>query len=75
MSNLKNKLQKIANNESYRKFVADVANLSDDLNDILNDVKNNEDVYETVMADDEKFEAYSELTELNKKISYCLLKL
>lgn len=75
MSKIKTRLEKLANVEEYAKFVADVANLSDDLDDIIVNAKNNEELYKIIMNDDEKIKAFSELQELNKSLGFVLLQL
>lgn len=77
MSKLKNRLEKIANtnSESYKKFVSDLANLSDDFEEILKGGFANEEVYNAIMNSDEITEAIAKLKELNQSIGMQLLKL
>lgn len=77
MSKLKNRLEKMASvdSQSYKKFVADLANLSDDFEQVLKDAFANEETYNVIMNDDEKTEIVAKLKELNQSISIQLLGL
>lgn len=75
MSKLKNRLEKMANNEAYEQFNRDLMNLSDEFERILNDAKNNPEVYNTIMNNDQALNSYTELVKMNQSLATMLLAL
>lgn len=78
MSKLRNRMNKIAsdqNSEAYKGFVRDLANMSDDFEEILKGAFANEDTYNVIMTNDEVYEVVGKLKELNQTIGMLLLRL
>ena len=75
MSKLKNRLEKMANNEAYEQFNRDLMNLSDEFERILQDAKNNPEVYNTIMNNEQTLSSYTELVKMNQSLATMLLAL
>ena len=79
MSKLKNRLEKMANEQQnsqvYKDFVRDLANLSDNFEEILNNAFANDELYNIIMENDEITNAVAKLKELNNSIGIELLRL
>lgn len=75
MSKLKNRLEKMANNEAYEQFNRDLMNLSDEFERILQDAKNNPEVYNTIMNNEQALSSYTELVKMNQSLATMLLAL
>lgn len=75
MSKLKNRLEKMASNEAYEQFNKDLMNLSDEFERILQDAKNNPEVYNTIMNNEQALSSYTELVKMNQSLATMLLAL
>lgn len=75
MSKLKNRLEKMASNAAYQQFNSDLMNISDEFERILKEAKNNPEVYNVIMNDDQALNCYNELLKMNQSIGTLLLGL
>lgn len=75
MSKLKKRLEKMASNEAYQQFNNDLMNISDEFERILKEAKNNPEVYNVIMNDDQALSCYNELVKINQSIGVTLLGL
>ena len=75
MSKLKNRLEKMASNVAYQQFNSDLMNISDEFERILKEAKNNPEVYNAIMNDDQALNCYNELLKINQSIGTLLLGL
>ena len=75
MSKIKLRMKKLASDEAYSKFLADLTNASEELENVLKEAKRNEEVYNKIMEDSQALECYNRIVEMNNSIAIQLMGL